>query len=191
MRPAPTRRARRPKGPRSAPRWAGRRASPLGPPGLLLLLLAVCVSSPADGQNPAAIARVRAGGGCPSCNLFQADLAGRALNGVNLSGARLRQADLSAAVFKHADLARADMRDVNAYGAVFSGSSLRGADLVNASLVGAYFAGADLAGARLGGANLSGAELAQARGLTPSQLRGACGDPSTTLPRGLRISPCR
>ena len=65
-----------------------------------LILLSVTLSalaSPAPAQNPAQIARVKAGAACPRCNLFQADLTNADLKGRNLAGARLRQADLSAA----------------------------------------------------------------------------------------------
>jgi uncharacterized protein YjbI with pentapeptide repeats len=141
-------------------------------------------------QNPAQIAHVKQGSSCPGCNLFQADFANLELRGKDLHGARLRQADFSAAVMKHVNLAGTDLRDLNAYGAVFTGSSLAGANLTNATFVGAYLQGANLRGAHLEGANFSGAEMARAVGLTQSQLAGACGDGSTTLPRGLRLKPC-
>jgi len=148
-------------------------------------------ATPVSAQNPAQIARARQGANCPGCNLFQADFAQATLRGVNLSGARLRQADFSAAVIKHVNLSRSDLRDLNAYGAVFTGSSLQGANLANATFVGAYLQGVNLQGAHLEGTNFSGAELAHALGLTQTQLAAACGDPSTTLPRGLRIKPCQ
>lgn len=156
-----------------------------------LLTLALPVLSPAArAQDAAQVARVRAGAGCPGCNLFQAPLANLALRGRDLSRARLRQADMSAAILTRARLRGADLRDLNAYGAVMTGADLSGADLTNASLVGAYLQGANLAGARLDGANLSGAEMSRARGLGRAQLSRACGDPSTTLPPGLSLAPC-
>jgi uncharacterized protein YjbI with pentapeptide repeats len=156
-----------------------------------LIAALMVLASAAAAQNPAQIARAKAGVSCPRCNLFQADFADVSLQGATFAGARLRQADFSAAVLKRVNLAGTDLRDLNAYGAVFTGSNLAGADMVNGSYVGAYFEGANLRGAHLEGANLSGAELARAQGLTQSQLQGACGDPATTLPRGLHVRPCR
>ncbi len=160
-------------------------------------VLAVTLSSlvlavaPALAQNPAEIARVRAGVNCPRCNLFQADLTNLELKGGRFTGARLRQADLSAAVLAHANFAGADFRDVNAYGAVLSGADFSGANLTNATFVGAYLQGADFRGARLQGVNFSGAEMDRARGLTQAQLGEACGDASTVAPRGMRLPACR
>ncbi len=141
-------------------------------------------------QNPAQIARARAGANCPGCNLFQADLSNLELKGRVFTGARLRQSDLSLAVMNRTSFARTDLRDVNAYGAVFTGSSFAGADLTHASFVGTYLEGANLAGARLDGTNFSGAEMARARGLTQAQLAHACGDGATRLPPGLRLPAC-
>ncbi|CAN5164681.1 pentapeptide repeat-containing protein [soil metagenome] len=156
----------------------------------LAVLLAAAVAAPAFAQNPAQIAKVRAGASCPRCNLFQADLGALTLRGRDYTGARLRQADAQGAVLTHARLAHADLRDLNAYGAVLTGADLRGADLTAATLVGAYLQGADLSGAILSGTNLSGAEMSHARGLTQRQLSAACGDAATTLPRGLSLKPC-
>jgi len=153
--------------------------------------LIAAAAGPAAAQNMGQIGRVRAGAGCPGCNLFQADLANREIKGRSFAGARLRQADLSAAVMNATSFAHADLRDVNAYGAVFTGASFAGADLTNAGMVGTYLQGADLHGARLSGANFSGAEMDRARGLTQGQLSGACGDEATRLPRGLHLAPCR
>ncbi len=141
-------------------------------------------------QNAGQIARVKAGGACPRCNLFQADFGSLNLKGRNLAGARLRQADLSAAVAGRARFGGGDLRDLNAYGAVMGSADFARADLTNATFVGAYLEGANFAGARMEGANFSGAEMARARGLTPGQLAGACGDATTTLPRGLRLRAC-
>ena len=157
----------------------------------LALSLTLGVAPAAWAQNPVQIEHVKHGAGCPGCNLFQADFANLELRGKDLHGARLRQADFSAAVMKHVNLAGTDLRDLNAYGAVFTGSSLAGANMVNASFVGAYLEGSNLRGANLEGANFSGAEMARAIGLTPRQLAGACGDASTTLPRGLSLKRCQ
>jgi uncharacterized protein YjbI with pentapeptide repeats len=159
---------------------------------LALAAFAILVAAApcAFAQNPVQIERAKHGDSCPRCNLFQADFANLELRGKTFAGARLRQADFSAAVMKHVDLAGTDLRDLNAYGAVFTGSNLAGANLTNATFVGAYMQGANLRGAQLQGANFSGAEMARAVGLTQVQLSQACGDATTTLPRGLRIKPC-
>ncbi len=148
------------------------------------------LAAPALAQNPVQVEHAKRGESCPRCNLFQADFANVEMHGKTFAGARLRQADFSAAVMKHVNLAGTDLRDLNAYGAVFTGSSLAGANLTNATFVGAYLQGANLRGAHLEGANFSGAEMAKAVGLTQNQLTGACGDASTTLPRGLKIKAC-
>jgi uncharacterized protein YjbI with pentapeptide repeats len=152
--------------------------------------LSVALAGTAMAQNPVEIAKAKSGANCVHCNLFQANFADVEVRGRNFAGARLRQADFSAAVMKHVNLAGTDLRDLNAYGAVFTGSSLAGANLANATFVGAYLQGANLRGANLQGANFSGAEMARAVGLTERQLSQACGDATTTLPRGLTIKPC-
>lgn len=165
------------------------------PPSLALaplaLALLVGAVAPAMAQNMGQIGRASAGASCPGCNLFQADFANRELKGRNFARARLRQADLSAAVVNGTSFAGGDLRDLNAYGAVMTGVNLSGADLTNATFVGAYLQGANLRGARLGGVNFSGAEMDRAVGLSQGQLSSACGDEATTLPRGLRLAPCR
>jgi uncharacterized protein YjbI with pentapeptide repeats len=158
---------------------------------ILTALGLLALAAPAFAQNAGQIANVRAGANCPRCNLFQADLSGKGLKGRNLSGARLRQADLSLAEMNGVSFAGGDLRDVNFYGGVFGRASFAGANLTNASLVGAYLQGANFRGATLTGANLSGAEMDRAVGLTQPQLNRACGDPSTSLPRGLSVPSCR
>ena len=130
------------------------------------------------------------GGGARAVFSF-ADLSGLTLGGKNLSGARLRQADLSLTVMNRASFAGGDLRDVNAYGAVFGGASFAGANLTNATFVGAYLQGTNFRGATLTGVNLSGAEMDRATGLSQGQLNQACGDGSTSLPRGLSVPRCR
>ena len=154
-------------------------------------LIALLVATPALAQNAGQIARVRAGADCPHCNLFQADLSNLGLKGRNYTGARLRQADFSQSVMNHTRFTGGDLRDVNAFAGVFSGASFAHANLTNATFVGAYLQGANFSGATLTGVNFSGAEMDHAVGLTQRQLDGACGDESTTLPRGLRIPRCR
>lgn len=159
---------------------------------LLSLLAAMAVlSCPALAQNAGEIARVQNGASCAGCNLFQADLAYLDLPNVNLSGARLRQADLSLATMNGSNFSGADMSVANLFGGRFTGASFVNANLRDANLVGAHFGGANLSGAELSGAVLSGAEMAEAHGLTQRQLDAACGDPSTELPRGLRVPVCR
>ncbi len=159
-----------------------------------ILALAAALSlltGPALAQNAAQIAKVQDGANCPRCNLFQIDLYNRQVRARNFAGARMRQGDFSLSVFNKGNFANADLRDVNAYGALFSGAILRGADLTNATFVGAYLEGANLSGAKLSGANFSGAQMDRAIGLTPGQLSRACGDETTTLPRGLHIPACK
>lgn len=153
--------------------------------------VAAVVATPALAQNAGQITQVSRGSSCAGCNLFQADLTGKTLNGLNLSRARLRQADLSLTVMNRTSFAGADLRDVNAYGGVFGGASFAGADLTNATFVGAFLEGTNFRGSNLSGANFSGAEMARATGLAQSQLDRACGDAATVLPRGLRIPACR
>src|SRR5580704_10639921 len=147
-------------------------------------------AQPAAAQNAAQIEHARDGASCPRCNLFQADFSNLELKDRDFAGARLRQADMSAAVMNHTSMAGADLRDVNAYGAVFTGVSFAGANMTNASFVGTYLEGANFRGANLSGVNFSGAEMDRAIGLTQGQLNEACGDDSTTLPRGLRLRGC-
>lgn len=158
--------------------------------GRLVMLVALALAGTAAAQSEGQIARVKSGASCARCNLFQADFGNLNLRGRNLAGARLRQADVSTVEAARARFTGGDLRDLNAYGAVLTGADFARADLTNASFVGAYLQGANFAGAKLGGANFSGAEMARARGLTQGQLAGACGDASTTLPRGLHLKAC-
>jgi uncharacterized protein YjbI with pentapeptide repeats len=158
---------------------------------LALAALISLAALPALAQNAAEVARAEAGVSCPHCNLFQANLYNKDLRGRSYAGARLRQADMSLSVFNHVNFVDADLRDVNGYGALFTGANLKGADLTNATLVGSYLQGANFKGAKLDGVNFSGAEMDKAAGLKQAQLSRACGDPSTTLPRGLHLPACR
>lgn len=157
---------------------------------ILLSVTLAALASPVLAQNAGQIARVRGGASCPGCNLFQADLTGAELRGLNLSRSRLRQATMTAAVMNRTNFAGADLRDADASAAVFSSASFAGADLSNANFVGSYLQGANFRGAKLAGAVFSGAEMDRAVGLTQAQLNQACGDLSTRLPRGLRIPQC-
>lgn len=157
--------------------------------GVAMIALAIA-ALPAAAQDAGEIARVKAGEACSGCNLFQANLAYRDLEGIDVSGARLRQADLKLSTLDRANLSGADLSIANLFGARLTGARLREADLSRATLVGTYLGGADLAGATLAGANLSGADLRTAKGLTQAQLSGACGDASTRLPVGLSLQSC-
>ena len=155
-----------------------------------LALALIALATPALAQNAGQIARAKAGASCPRCNLFQADFSNLGLKGRDFTGARLRQADLSLSVMNRTRFTGGDLRDVNGYGGVFSSASFAHANMTNATFVGAYLQGANFSGATLIGVNFSGAQLDHAVGLTQHQLDGACGDESTTLPRGLRIRRC-
>lgn len=157
---------------------------------LAAMTMCIALGAPAMAQNAGEIERVRQGQSCTGCNLFQADLSYRNLPGVDLTGSRLRQADLSLSTMNRARFARADLSVANLFGGRFTAASFAGANLERATLVGAYFGSADFSGANLTEANLSGAEMNRVRGLTQSQLDRACGDATTRLPAGLRVSPC-
>ncbi len=86
-------------------------------------------------------------------DLFEANLQGANLNGADLQGAYLRRANLQ--------------------GAFLSGANLQGAFLSGANLQGAKLDGANLYEANLYRANLQEAFLADADGLTASQVKTA------------------
>jgi uncharacterized protein YjbI with pentapeptide repeats len=158
---------------------------------LVLTATLLLTAGPALAQSAAQVAKAEGGASCPRCNLFQANLSNKTLRGRNYAGARLRQADLSVGAFDHASFAHADLRDVNGYGGRFTGVNFAGANLTNSTFVGAYLEGANFRGAKLSGVNFSGAEMASAVGLTHDQLRQACGDESTKLPKGLKLPACK
>ncbi|MES2894514.1 MAG: pentapeptide repeat-containing protein [Pseudomonadota bacterium] len=160
------------------------------PPVIVLGFALLAAAVPAAAQNKGQINQAQRGASCPKCNLFQADFTGLEVPGRSFAGARLRQSDMSLAVMNRTNFAGADLRDVEAYGAVLSGGNFTGADLTHASFVGAYLVGSNFTGAKLEGTNFSGASLNGAKGLSQAQLNRACGDPSTGLPRGLRIPAC-
>ena len=141
-------------------------------------------------ERDAIAARVRAGASCANCDLFQISLAYQSVAGRNFAGARIRQADLSLATADRARFHGANMSLTNFFGARLSGADLTETNLEGATFVGAYLGGARMSGAMLTGANFSGAELADAAGLTQTQLNTACGDATTTLPAGMTIPAC-
>ena len=159
---------------------------------LIALAAALAMAAtPALAQNAAQVAKAEGGASCPRCTLFQANLSNKTLRGRIYTGARLRQADLSVSVFDHGSFAHADLRDVNGYGARFTGTNFSDADMANSTFVGAYLEGANFRRAKLAGVNFSGAEMDTAVGLTRAQLRAACGDESTKLPKGLKLPTCK
>jgi uncharacterized protein YjbI with pentapeptide repeats len=102
-----------------------------------------------------------------------------------LRGAVFNNVDAGMARFENSDLRGATLGDGS-----FAKASFRDADLRSANLAGADFDGADMKGSDLRRANLHGTDLSGARGLTQSQLDGACGDSRTRTPRGLTIRAC-
>jgi uncharacterized protein YjbI with pentapeptide repeats len=158
---------------------------------IVLAAMLALAASPALAQNAAQVAKAEGGASCPRCNLFQANLSNKTLRGRHYEGARLRQADLSVSVFDHGSFAHADLRDVNGYGGRFTGTNFTDADMTNSTFVGAYLEGANFSGAKLSGVNFAGAEMDTAIGLSRAQLREACGDDSTKLPKGLKLPACK
>ena len=165
---------------------------------LLSLTTPAFAQAPGDTAGPitnqaardATTERVRGGAACPRCDLFQADLSYRNLQGRDFSGSRLRQADLQISTADRARFSGANLSLANLFGARFSNADFSNANLSGANLVGAYLGGARFSGAVLRDANLAGAELDHAVGLTQAQLNAACGDASTVLPQGLTVPIC-
>ena len=147
-------------------------------------------AAPAFAQDSSQIAKVQNGQSCPSCNLFQADLAYKDAKKMDLSNARLRQANLSLSTYDDVNFQSANLSIANLFGVRFNRANLRGANLRRAIAVGGFFGSSNLSGADLSGANFSGADLALARGLTQAQLNKACGDAETKLPKNLTIPSC-
>jgi uncharacterized protein YjbI with pentapeptide repeats len=83
-----------------------------------------------------------------AADLSDAKLAGIALRGGDMVGARFCRADLHGATLAGMDLRFADFREANLRRADFTGSDLRGADLRGAWLGFCSFDGANLDGAR-------------------------------------------
>lgn len=173
---------------------------------LSVALLGMALANPAAAFIQRAVEQLLQTNQCIRCDLRNADLRNRVLNKANLSGAylvgarldnsALVGADLSGAHMAGADLSaanleRADLTGADLTRAMLVGSRLRNAILSRARLSDAKLADADLTGARLKGTRLQGADLAQARGLTQEQLDQTCGNQVTTLPNGLRLSPCK
>ena len=112
------------------------------------------------------------------------------LSGENLTKAHLPLANLIGVNLTGANLTEAMLFRANLSGANLSGANLTKALLPMANLTGANLTGAILSEADLLQANLSGANLTRAT-ITQAQLDLACGDPSTKLPPGRTIAPCK
>jgi uncharacterized protein YjbI with pentapeptide repeats len=135
-----------------------------------------------------------------AAKMMQSELAGAKFRSANLAAADATGALLEGADFTNAGAAEAKFTDARladaqfvltrAENADFSAADLRRANFTLARLDAADFAGANLRGAQFDRARLPGADLAKARNLTQAQLRFACGDADTKLPRGLRIRRC-
>ena len=123
-------------------------------------------------------------------DLFRTDLKNADLTGANLTGANLTRADLTGANLTGANLTRADLTRADLTGANLTGANLTGTDLTGANLTRADLTGADLTRADLTGADLTGAYLFNTNGVTQPQLNQACGNNTTNLKRGFRITPC-
>lgn len=136
------------------------------------------------------------------------------LSNADLRGADLRQAILIRTNLQGANLAGANLERVVAFGADLQAATLLG----DTNLRKADLRGADLTAVRTGcavspsrqsgettlrsactsfedahlfGATLKDADLRGARHLTQGQLDGACGNPNTQLPQGLRVKMCQ
>ena len=123
-------------------------------------------------------------------NLQRAKLGGANLQGADLQRANLQDADLAHANLQAAELEEADLRKATLSFANFQEANLQGADLYGASLQGADLLGANLEGANFTHSKLQGADLAESEGLTQEQLKFACGDAETKLPRRISIARC-
>jgi uncharacterized protein YjbI with pentapeptide repeats len=167
------------------------------------LLLSIALALPSLAASKKDMAQARAQGSIGSCvrcdlsgadftdgffqlaNLIEANLANAKLDGANLAGAQLNNANLQKATFHFTNLS----------GARLEGADLRGADMTRAWLNwawldGARLDGANFTGAVMIGAQLQGADLSNVIGLTPDQLKRACGDWRTKVPAGIAKPEC-
>ena len=130
-------------------------------------------------------------------NLFRADLTGANLHNANLSRVILTEEERAEATLIElrvsragADLSEALLVEATLTGADLNRANLTGANLTGANLTGANLIKADLTRANLTDANLTGVDLLHTNGVTPSQLSQACGDHTTNLKGGHKITPC-
>ena len=129
----------------------------------------------AQAEDPAHVVSLKQTLACAGCDLSGAHLRVARIPGANLAGADLSEADLISA-----DLGRTDL----------TGADLTNANLIRASLVGATLTGARFEGANLTRTHIEDTDLSGAIGLTPAQLRLACGNANTKLPAGFSVKPC-
>ncbi|WP_051249762.1 pentapeptide repeat-containing protein [Maridesulfovibrio zosterae] len=94
--------------------------------------------------------------------LYQANLNGADLSGINLSRANLNSADLRGTNLSNAILARAELKNIMLLGANLEGANLNAANLTGAILIRSDLKNATLIGAILNNANLIGANLSNA-----------------------------
>ena len=123
-------------------------------------------------------------------DLQRANLQGTDLFGANLQDANLAHANLTAAELEEADLRQATLSFANFQEANLAHANFQDANLAHAKLRGADLLGANLEGANFTGAKLQGADLVESEGLTQEQLKFACGDSETKLPRHISIALC-
>lgn len=109
--------------------YSRRRARAAVRPHGWLLLMLLFVLLPSHGAEPAHVERLKESGGCPGCDLTEADLRGLDLDGAALAGADLRNAELTDASLRGADLSGADLRGVALHEVNITGADLREADL--------------------------------------------------------------
>ncbi|MGF1640306.1 MAG: pentapeptide repeat-containing protein [Rhodospirillales bacterium] len=144
-----------------------------------IAFLMLAAATGVEAFDRAALQMLQTEGGCPGCDLRDADL---------------RAGEFDGGDFRKADLSGADLTEVVLVDAVLDGAKLRGADLTDAMLVNARMRGVDLSGATLVRTMLDGVDLTGAIGLTQAQLAETCdqgaGDRATVLPAGLALIPC-
>lgn len=113
-------------------------------------------------------------------NLVGVDMHRIYLNRANLQGANLDKADLEAARLDKANLRGAHLDWANLEHADLRDTCLQAAHLIKANMRGAHLLGSDLQGADLEGANLQDAEVHDGQLVKTIRLRG------TTMPDGSR-----
>jgi hypothetical protein len=104
-------------------------------------------------------------------------------SGANLKRLSLRGMDFEGSNLRRAELERADLR-----GADFEAADLRKSDLKDADLRGANLTETRIDAANFDHADLRGADLLTATGATPEQLRQACLDATTILPKAMALA---
>ena len=112
-------------------------------------------------------------------NLSETDL-----QRTDLSGGFFEGSDFTGAKFKNASAAQADFTEAKFHNTELDHANLENAIFIRAKFKGAKFGHAYVNGASFESADLSGADLSETRGLTQSQLDGACGSHETKLPIG-------